>query len=154
LTVNFSENDLKQVGNFWGKAPDHKSSIDLYSFIPIRRYFQKLVTGTENENPTDDWLEKWFKNKYLSDKAPVDLCLSLCCGHGSRDRRLNKLGIFKECIGIMNELFNHTPDGVEIVKNTQFEAWLQNLYLNTPDGLRLSIYKLRNSSNLFKDLVR
>jgi SAM-dependent methyltransferase len=128
LTINFSENDLKQVGNFWGKAPDHKSSIDLYSFIPIRRYFQKLVTGTENENPTDDWLEKWFKNKYLSDKAPVDLCLSLCCGHGSRDRRLNKLGIFKECIGM-----DVSIAAIESAKQQSKLAGMDNIHYKTAD---------------------
>jgi SAM-dependent methyltransferase len=88
----------KKVSDFWSKS--HSSSnIDIYSFLPTRKYFSSLVTKKEGLE-REDWLELWFKESYLNNIAPVENCLSLCCGHGERDVRIAKLGYFKNLLSL------------------------------------------------------
>ncbi|MBU3578635.1 class I SAM-dependent methyltransferase [Polynucleobacter sp. 73C-SIWE] len=141
MTTNFSQDNLKQVSDFWGRESRHNSALDIYSFLPIRRYFQKLVTGAETQNPNDDWLESWFKNKYLGKNAPVGLCLSLCCGHGSRDRRLNQLGVFKNCIGM-----DVSTAAIASAKRLRNLSGINNIHYQTADlnscSLGVELYDL------------
>jgi len=88
----------KKVSVFWSKT--HSSSnIDIYSFLPTRKYFSSLVTKNEGLE-REDWLELWFKESYLNNLVPVENCLSLCCGHGERDLRIAKLGYFKNLLSL------------------------------------------------------
>ncbi len=100
----------KKVANFWGKAIVD-NPLDVYSFQPTRDYFASLVTG-QNLNNDEDWFEVWFKNVYLKERIPVENCLSLCCGHGHRDRRIARLGYFKNCLSldISQDAINHAID--------------------------------------------
>lgn len=89
----------EKVAKFWGRSVID-SPLDIYSFQPTRDYFSNLVTGKNDHNVEDQWFELWFKTTYLKEKAPVKNCLSLCSGHGDRDRRIAKLGFFKNCLSL------------------------------------------------------
>jgi hypothetical protein len=60
--------------------------------------------------------------------------------------------IFQLCVSVMNQSFNSTFDFNN--KNKKyFDKWLQDLYLTTPDNLNVSIEALRNSTNIFQNLI-
>jgi ubiquinone/menaquinone biosynthesis C-methylase UbiE len=120
-------NDLKKISDFWG-VQRPPSAVDLYSFPPIRSYFYNLVTNEVGSLPGDDWLERWFRDKYFQAHFPVDSCLSLCCGHGERDRRLNDLKIFKKCYGI-----DVSKAAIENAKKQACAEGIKNIEYETAD---------------------
>lgn len=73
---------------------------DIYNFAPARNYFYNQVNGSSGMIAGVDWFEAWFLERYIKDTAPVDRCLSLCCGDGARDRRIARLGFFNNCLSI------------------------------------------------------
>ena len=89
----------KKVAKFWGESYKGKEH-DIYNFDPTRKYFCKLVTGKKEADCKEDWLEDWFFREYLSQSGRLESCLSVCCGTGERDRRINNLGYFKNCVSI------------------------------------------------------
>lgn len=55
-------------------------------------------------------------------------CLTLCCGHGERDRRLAKMGVFKNCLGL-----DISPGAIEACKINASNEKFNNLKYATAD---------------------
>jgi SAM-dependent methyltransferase len=73
---------------------------DFYSFEPARKYMLTCLSGNESEQIDNDWMERWRIETYLSDRMPVERCLSICCGFGFKERILSKFNVFSHCTAI------------------------------------------------------
>jgi SAM-dependent methyltransferase len=99
MQKSFNDKEKDKVSAFWGQSFDD-SEVDIYSFLPARQYFFETVNGPSQMSPGKDWFEDWIIKTYLKDRVPVAECLSICCGHGHRERRLAQMGVFQHCLGI------------------------------------------------------
>ncbi|MDA7657055.1 class I SAM-dependent methyltransferase, partial [bacterium] len=107
---NFSESQNKKIISGWNNS-HFSQELDLYTFQPVLNYFYRCVSGDEQGIAKENWFENWLIETYLKDKVPVENCLTLCCGHGERDRRLAKMGVFKNCLGL-----DLSPGAIEACK--------------------------------------
>lgn len=89
--INFNKKETSKIISEWNHS-HFSTELDLYSFQPVRDYFLSCVSNNKEKFANENWFENWFINTYLKDKIPVANCLTLCSGHGERDRRLAKTG--------------------------------------------------------------
>jgi len=92
--------ETQLVTRHWGQLlPDLERSF--YGHPAVRRHVYRALTGAHA--PVDlgrDWFERWAVETILGDRAPVDECLSLCCGFGEVERLLYRRGAFSHCVAI------------------------------------------------------
>jgi ubiquinone/menaquinone biosynthesis C-methylase UbiE len=127
MQINNLMNSNKKVAEFWSNH-HYSTDNDIYNFLPARKYFSNLVTLESSNNETKDWLEIWFRNKYLNGKFPVENCLSLCCGHGERDIRIAELGYFKNCLSL-----DISEGALNIAKKNANDLGLSNINYQVAD---------------------
>jgi SAM-dependent methyltransferase len=124
-TVNsdttFSKSENSKIIRSWSTSYFSKE-LDLYTFKPACNYFYRCVSGDEEGIAEENWFENWLIKTYLKDKIPVAECLTLCCGHGERDRRLSKMGFFENCLGL-----DISPEAIESCRKNAFIEKLDNL---------------------------
>lgn len=92
------QSEKLKIKKRWGQKSENR--IDFYSFEPVRKYMLDCLSGRIPEKIDNDWMEKWRIDEYLSDRMPVDRCLSVCCGFGFKERILSKLNVFSHCTAI------------------------------------------------------
>lgn len=87
----------EKVSEHWG-ATLHDVELTYYGFPPLRAHLYRAITGEEPKARLGrDWFERWAVERVLGDRAPVERCLSLCCGFGEIERILARLGAFEHC---------------------------------------------------------
>ena len=112
--TDLNKKEKEKIINQWNNS-GFSTSLDLYSFQPVRDYFSSLITNNKDETAEDNWYEKWFIDKHLKNKIPIENCLTLCCGNGERDRRFAKMGFFQHCLGL-----DVSPQAIENAKKKSF----------------------------------
>jgi ubiquinone/menaquinone biosynthesis C-methylase UbiE len=135
--INLNKEEKEKVINQWNNS-EFSTSLDLYSFQPVRDYFSSLITNNKDETAEDNWFEKWFIDKHLKDKIPIENCLTLCCGHGERDRRLAKMGVFQHCLGL-----DVNPQAIENAKKNASKRGYSNMLYEVSD---LNVDHLKENS--------
>jgi len=135
--INLNKEEKEKIINQWNNS-GFSNSLDLYSFQPARDYFSSLVTNNKDENVDSNWFEKWFIDTYLKNKIPVKNCLTLCCGHGERDRRLARMGVFQHCLGL-----DISPQAIENAKKSVSDEGYSNMLYEVSD---LNVYHLKENS--------
>ena len=123
----FSESENSKIISGWNHS-HFSEELDLYTFQPVKNYFYRCVSGDEEGIAKENWFEDWLIKTYLKDKIPVANCLTLCCGHGERDRRLAKMGVFKNCLGL-----DISPGAIEACKINASNEKFNNLKYATAD---------------------
>ena len=123
----FSESENSKIMSGWNHSHFSKE-LDLYTFQPVKNYFYRCVSGDKEGIAKENWFEDWLIKSYLKDKIPVANCLTLCCGHGERDRRLAKMGVFKNCLGL-----DISPGAIEACKINASNEKFNNLKYATAD---------------------
>ncbi|MBZ2170927.1 class I SAM-dependent methyltransferase [Nitratidesulfovibrio sp. SRB-5] len=82
----------------WSKIDCSASERNFYCFPPIRAR-SSLKIFDEYDPLRKEWCEYWTAEKYLKGNIPFGKCLSICCGFGSVERTLARLGIANEFVG-------------------------------------------------------
>jgi len=92
--------ETQLVTRHWGQLlPDLERSY--YGHPAVRRHIYRALTGTDAPPGRErDWFERWAVETFLADRAPVEKCLSLCCGFGEVERLLYRSGAFAHCVAI------------------------------------------------------
>ncbi len=112
---------LGRVSDHWGQSTPELSR-SFYGFAPLRRYLYRCVTGAMPEaEPGEDWVERWTVENYLPN-APVENCLSLCCGFGENERMLARLGAFQRCTAV-----DVSPAAIDAARAEALREGLTNL---------------------------
>jgi ubiquinone/menaquinone biosynthesis C-methylase UbiE len=111
-----------------------KNEIDFYSFEPVKKYMLNCLSGKEQENIDHDWMEKWRVETYLSDRMPVERCLSICCGFGSKERILSRLNAFSHCTAI-----DLSEKAIQEARRMANEANINNIEYLTGDIENISL---------------
>ncbi len=103
--------ETELVTRHWGQLlPDLERSF--YGHPAVRRHVYRALTGTEAPAGLGrEWFEQWAVETFLGDRAPVDECLSLCCGFGEVERLLYRSGAFSHCVAI-----DIAPDAIDEAK--------------------------------------
>ncbi|MDC0321705.1 methyltransferase domain-containing protein [Akkermansiaceae bacterium] len=125
--ITFSESENSKIVSGWNHSHFSKG-LDLYTFQPVKNYFYRCVSGDEEGIAKENWFEDWLIKTYLKDKIPVANCLTLCCGHGERDRRLAKMEVFENCLGL-----DISPGAIEACKINASNEKFNNLKYATAD---------------------
>jgi len=90
----------EKASQHWGETL-HEVELTYYGFPPLRPYHYRAITGEEPAGPLPrDWFERWAVDRVVGGRAPVQRCLSLCCGFGEIERILARLGAFEHCRAI------------------------------------------------------
>ena len=112
--------ETQLVTRHWGQLlPDLERSF--YGHPAVRRHIYRALTGAEPP-PTLDrgWFERWAVETLLADRAPVEECLSLCCGFGEVERLLYRSGAFIHCAAV-----DIAPDAVAKARESAITEGLE-----------------------------
>src|SRR5580704_4463859 len=86
--------DLERTAHVWASEPS--AAPNYFTFPPTMAYACASITGSAGDAAT---LLQWVLRKALPG-LPARNVLSLCCGHGVKDRQLARLGAFETLLGI------------------------------------------------------
>jgi SAM-dependent methyltransferase len=90
--------DADIVKGHWSTADCSASEKNFYSFPAIRSRSCQLIFD-ETDATDRAWCEYWTVEKYLKADVPFGNALSICCGFGSAERTLSRLGVAKQIVG-------------------------------------------------------
>ncbi|MBC7289149.1 MAG: class I SAM-dependent methyltransferase [Armatimonadetes bacterium] len=92
-----TEEELRRTAEFWGD--EHRAALCQGGGVRWDRLerVQRRVNEKISGAPDVDWID-YVKATYLSGRAPVERCLSLCCWQGELERELARRGVFRWCV--------------------------------------------------------
>lgn len=88
------------VSEYWANTDRDPLTNDrsFYLFPPIKSRSCQLIFD-ETDVSRNDWCEYWTVEKILKNNIPFKKALSICCGFGSIERSLSKLGVAEKIYG-------------------------------------------------------